>query len=444
MFDNNFYQMPGRTADGRTVESCYCPTCRRKFREYVLKNYGDVLESGFGVKPENLDIPTAPGPLKMLWVDWRNRCWAEAMEKVRSRIKVPVFANTEFMWRNWELGVDRIYRHEDAVFSESNYLGNLPEKYCLGNAFAPDRPHFSYLVPFVVSGEQYWKLKSSGDVAELVGTTLLYNLNLWLMFHGWDPTLGYPEPIGDANRPSQEMIKRYFAFRNQHRDWFLQMRPIPEMGVVTSSRNRMAGAGMNFSLGLSRMIRNGFAVDAIHDLTLAAADLTPYRFILADRYEYMSDQEADQLIDFVKRGGTLYASPDSGRRDQFGRIRPESALASRYAAVKSTAAGKLEFYRDVTALTERLMASKAAKWRSRSFMVVSKPYRLPDGTVLIQGMVQQKKYMRRDFELPEALRGVKSVRLHTPHRNGPLELAVRDNVVSIPEDIWYFILEVKP
>ena len=427
MFDNNFFQIP----EGGRSESCHCESCQAKFKAYVLEHYGDVLESAFGITPDEVKIPTRQGPFKMLWIDWRNRCWAEAMEKVRAAIDVPVFANTEFMWRDWQLGVDRMYRHEDAVFSESNYLGNLPEKYCLGNAFAPDRPHFSYLVTFVVAGERYWQMRAPADVAELLGTTMVYNINLWLMFHGWDPTLGYPEPIGDANRPSQEIIRKYFQFHDRYAAWFREMTPIHETGVVTSSRNRMANAGMNFSLGLSRMIRNGFAVDAIHDLTLADTDLSCFAFIVADRYEYMSDAEAENLNEYIRNGGRVYASPDSGRRDQFGRVRPAGALEGAIV------------YDDVTAFTEKLLAEKSAVWRSRCYMTVVKPYRLPDGTVLLQAVVQNKKHMVRDFELPVALHGAKQVVLHTPHRSEPVPLAVKNHVVSIPEDVWYFILEVK-
>lgn len=435
MFDNSFYQVP-QGEDG--IAACYCADCRKKFKAYMLERYGDQLEPVFGIKPGELDIPVAAGPLKNLWIDWRNRCWGEAMEKARAALPVPIFANTEYMWRDWQLAVDRQYRHEDAVFSESNSLANLPEKYTLGNAFAPDRPHYSYLVAYTVAGEKFWLLRPPAEVAELIGTTLLANVHLWLMFHGWDPELGYPEPVGDANAPSQEIARRYFQFRHNYRDWFSRMKPRTEIGVVCSSRNRMYGTGRNYPAALPLLLRNGFAVGAIHDLTLADADLAPFRFIVADAYEHMSEAEAERLAAFAAAGGTVFASPEAGRRDQFGRIRPESILLAKYRAANQPA-GKIEIYRDHRELLARL--TELSAWKSKSFLTVTAAYTLPDGRTLIQVMAQQQRHQKRDFTLPAALAG-KRVKLHSPHLAAPLELPVRRNVVQIPENVWYGILEI--
>ncbi len=434
MFDNNFFQS---SSGGRP--SCYCENCQRKFKAFVLETYGDKLEL-LGTSADKLAIPTAPGPLMMLWIDWRNRSWGEAMEQVRRSIEVPVFANTEYMWRNWQLGVDRVYRHEDAVFSESDSITDLPEKYALGNAFAPDRPHFAYLVSYLSGGKQFWRLRPPGEVAELVGTTMLFNVNLWLMAHGWDPELGYPEPVGEtANLPSQDILKRYFQFRYGYRDWFRQMKPLADIAVVTPSRNRMDDNGMNYTEALSKLLRNGFAVEAVHDLTLAQADLGKYRFVVADKYELMSQAEAEKLLDFVKRGGVIYASPEAGRRDQFGRLRPDSILFAGYAAIKDQAKGRIELYDHAGQLPERL--EKESDWKSKSYLTVIKPYTLPDGRTLLQVMDQNRKHQKRDLLLPKALRGLKTVTLHSPHLDQPIRRDVKDGVVYIPEEAWYFILE---
>ncbi len=438
MFDNNFFQIP-RSADGGGIAACYCASCRDKFRAYMRKHYATDLEPVFGVTAETVDIPTEPGALWNVWLDWRNRVWAEAMNKVRAAIDVPVWANTEYMWADWQLGVDRVYRGEDAVFSESNALGDLAEKYCLGNAYAPDRPHFSYLVPYTVGGERFWRLRPPAEVAELMGTTLAFNVRPWLMFHGWDPELGYPEPVGDANRESQEVLKRYFRFRYAYRDWFRTMTPVAEIGVVTSSRNRMYRSGRNFSPGLAAMLRNGFAAEAVHDLTLAETDLTRYRFLLADEYECMSEAEAEKLIEFVKKGGIIWVTADVGRRDQFGRIRPESALLSRWERVRENAAGNIELFDHVNGLAETI--GDRMRWKSKAYLAVIRPYRLPDGRVLLHGVARRGRHQRRDLHLPEALRGAGTVKLHSPHFEAPRRLTVRDGVVSIPEEAWYFIVE---
>ena len=107
--------------------------------------------------------------------------------------------------------------------------------------------------------------------------------------------------------------------------------------------------------------------------------------------------------------------------------------------IQNAAAGRIEFYDNVNTLAETF--GDRMQWKSKAYLTVIRPYRLPDGRILLHGVAQRGRHQRRDFHLPEALRGVASVKLHSPHFDAPRRLTVRDGVVSIPEDAWYFILE---
>ena len=433
MFDNNFFQ----TAANNTP-SCYCQACQIKFKEYLLRYYKDHLNQ-LGVTPDTIAIPVNPGTLMQIWIDWRNRVWAETMERVRKEVPVPIFGNTEYMYRHWVLGVDRLYRHEDAVFSESDSLQVLPEKYVIGNSFAPDRPHFAYLVAYQSAGDRYWLLRTPAQVSELVGTTLMFRVNPWLMFHGWDPEDGYPEKAGNVNAPSQEIIKRYFQFYRSRQDWFLQMQNCADIGVVVSSRNRMMDCGRNFPPLLSKLLRSQFLVEGIHDLTLAKAPLQKYRFIAAENYEMMSRAEADALLAYIRAGGIVCATPEIGGKDQFGRIRPESLLRAGYEAEKDQMKGKLLIFPDADAIRNYL--TETSLWKSRCYATVMSGWTLPDGRYLLHIMSQNGIHQRRDLVLPKSLQYATRVKLHSPHLDRPLWRDVQKGVVSLPENLWYCVVE---
>ena len=79
MLDNNqFYQTPA----GRT---CYCACCQEAFGDYVVERFGGSAKDYFGVAASEARIPIEDGPLKSLWIHWRNRAWAESNEEFRSR-----------------------------------------------------------------------------------------------------------------------------------------------------------------------------------------------------------------------------------------------------------------------------------------------------------------------------------------------------------------------
>ncbi|MGE4564087.1 MAG: hypothetical protein AB7F32_04390, partial [Victivallaceae bacterium] len=131
--------------------------------------------------------------------------------------------------------------------------------------------------------------------------------------------------------------------------------------------------------------------------------------------------------------------PEVARRDQFGRMRPESLLLAKYAALNNTAPGKIVLYENVNLLPD--MLEKVSDWKSKSYLTIIKPYTMPDGRTLIHVMAQNGRHQKRDFLLPKALRGLKKVTLHSPHLDKPIARDVKDGVLYIPEEAWYYILE---
>lgn len=448
MFDNNFYH---NANSGEAAErTCYCVNCEAKFAAYVAERFAGRTEELFQLKPAEIRIPRREGLLWNVWLDWRNRSWADAMRRIRRELPCVVFANTEFMWDDWTLGVDRVFAEENAVFSETDNLATLSEKLAVGNSFAPDRPVFNYLIAFETEKEAFWNLRPEAEIANLIGYVLAYKNNPWLMFHGWDPELGYPEPVGDANAAGQALIKRFFQFRHDRGEWFREMQPASDAGIVYASRNRLYGEQRQDTAALRYLLRQGYPVRVIYDLNLAdGTGLERLNVLVADHLRFLSDEEAAQLAAFLRRGGTILATADLGECDQFGRIRPVPAVmaALQRQPDGEELAGRIDDYRVPADLPELLDGT--SEWGLPETAAVAfelVPWQLPDGRWLLHGVRRLNgSDGAAELRLPRRLAGqALAVRLHSPFGAEVLELPLEDGVVKLPQVPYYFVLEVCP
>ena len=438
MFDNCFFHY---TTTGKVkMPSCYCQNCRKKFKKYLELKLGNKCVKLFGNTAAKLEIPINEGLLMNVWKNWRTLCWQQALEYARSKIELVIFGNTEFMWRDWVLGTDRIYFAEDAVFSESVNPKKMSEKLCLANSFSPGKPVFNYLGTYVNKHEQFWQQKPLPAIAEMLGTTLAYNSNLWLMFHGWDPKCGYPEPIGDRNKPAHELIQKYFRFRAENKKLY-NLQPVSDCAVIVSSRNRMFNDGKPFPGVLSMLIDNNIACRAIYDLNLQNTKLEQFDLIIADNIECLSDIEARKLIDWVKNGGKLISSRNIGRKDEYGQLRPYSPLLK---AVKN----KINFVDDSRKVLEQV--KKLSSWRYNTntpwIRSVIVPYQVDNAFAL--HMVNHKLMPLKNKQvilLPRAIakKKIRKVILHSPFLKKSMKLRYDNKSLLIPVTLPYCVLEIK-
>jgi hypothetical protein len=336
MIDNNEFFITSNN-----LPSCYCKHCQAAFRRYVAKRFGPEKARTFlGVQDlQTMCIPTdAESELYRLWKQWRSRVWAEATERFRTALRdvkpdIVLMANAQPLWGNFTLASELQLRNEDASLTESRgmSLTAMSQKMLLCQALGRGRPVFT--------APDTWH----GDFAQCTKATYVNGV-----FH--DPTLPQsPETIriqcaiGSAYgagpwvtfvgisdpTPSAQMVVRQMQLAKRWREASAGATRYANVVSIFSTRQRDFLDGGERSLlppHLAQLQKAQSPTEPLRDSDLPTFDLAPYRAVIAEGAACLTDEEASVLADWVKKGGTLLATPDVGTCDEVGRRRPSSLL----------------------------------------------------------------------------------------------------------------------
>jgi hypothetical protein len=317
LLDNNEFFF---AKDGWT---CHCASCTQGFRDYVKKRFGVAKTKRiFGVAPDQLEIPAEEGPLFALWLQWRNRVWAEINESFRARLreinpKIMLFANTQYLFENACLGTDLQYAHEDVVVSESVGLNSwqMSRKMALGSALAEGRPLWNYIGTFV-EGNTYTGLKPPELISPLITATIAHQARPWIV-DGFDD--------GPTDPRARQAMSKLLAWHNRHPQFYTNT-PLARAGVVLSlpSRNALHRALIPENLGA--FLSAGIPATALRDEELSARKLKAFHVVTVETAACLGESSAKALAKWVRGGGILVAAPDVGCYDVLGRKLPHSVL----------------------------------------------------------------------------------------------------------------------
>ena len=333
MLDNNeFFSTPS----GLT---CHCAGCQSGFREYLGLRFG---ESVFGQPCNEVKIPTEAGPLYGPWLHWRNRVWAESTERFRVELRsvkpgIVVLANTQYLRSSPDLATDLQYGHEDAVLSESRNktLQQMVDKLLLGRALARDRPLWNYLGTFQ---EGDFGLMVSPELVSMnVSTAFACGARPWVVYYGFFEKPG-------ENPASLERMATTLKWHVARDGEFQGLKPYaPVLSLVSPTSRNLRGAGLIPS-HLTPLRKAGFCVRLVDERALANGALDGCRVLLIETAPCMSRENVAAVVAFVKEGGRLIASVETGLYDEIGRPRPRSPLWSELglsgAPVEPTRCGK--------------------------------------------------------------------------------------------------------
>jgi len=320
MLDNNEYM---QTETGRWT--CYCASCRAKFRDALTARFGARRVPGTDILPAQADLPEREtDALWGLWLAFRNRTWAEACETYRRELRkirpdLVLLANTQYLYPSGLLAVDGQYAHLDAVLSESR--GHTPlqmaGKMLLGRALAEGRPLWNYIGTF--EEKDYTRLRPPDEVAGLCAASAAVGANPWIVFYGFE---------GEANQPSLAVLRRYTDFWRDNADLLGASTLQGDIGVLVSTESRDHSATPLLPGTVETLLRAGAALRPLRDGPgLTAADLKPLRAVLATSTPCLRAATARLLAGWVRAGGTLIIAPEAAWRDEYGRWRTQSALA---------------------------------------------------------------------------------------------------------------------
>jgi hypothetical protein len=76
------------------------------------------------------------------------------------------------------------------------------------------------------------------------------------------------------------------------------------------------------------LLEGRFAFDFVHENDLTPEGLKKYNALILPNVALLSNQQVTNLEDFVKKGGSLLATFETGLYDEWGKPRSESALAN--------------------------------------------------------------------------------------------------------------------
>lgn len=333
MLDNNeFFSTPS----GLT---CHCAGCRSGFRGYLALRFG---ESVFGQPCDETEIPTRSGPLYGLWLDWRNRVWAGAIERFRVELRkakpgIVVLANTQYLRSSPDLATDLQYGHEDAVLSESRNmtLHQMVDKLLLGRALAKDRPLWNYLGTF--QDGDFGLMVSPERVSMNVSTAFACQARPWVVYYGF-----FEKP--EENAASLERMSQTLKWHAAGDGDFCALRPYAPVLLLASTTSRNLRGTRLIPPHLTPLRKAGFCVRLVDERTLPDETPDGCRVLLIETAPCMSRETVAAIAAFVQNGGRLIASADTGLYDEIGRPSPRSPLWSELgldrAPIEPTRCGK--------------------------------------------------------------------------------------------------------
>src|SRR5438309_9680465 len=95
-----------------------------------------------------------------------------------------------------------------------------------------------------------------------------------------------------------------------------------------SRRPRYRGGPVDYLQGIYYALLEGrFLFDFVHEGNLDAATLQKYRALLLPNAAYLSDSQCEVIRKYVDGGGSLLATFETSRYDEWGNQRPDFQLA---------------------------------------------------------------------------------------------------------------------
>jgi len=322
------FQLDGLFINGAGFRTCWCGTCRRKYRH----DTGNELPLEENWKDQNFRT----------WVEWRYDCMAAnfgAMYRAMREVNPDMFWTSEFgaiaSSRPWQGGQD-LFRLKDqcAVITTAS-----------GDAIATGRP--PYWLPAIHS--KYARTISEPLVpwATVHPTTGLSwrhtglpadELRLWMAqvnAHGaytWHAMTGTPDTHYD--RRNLPLHAEFNAFVKQHEDAFVDTRQAAPVALLwsRSSLERYGGDKPEerwqheFFGFCEALLGHGVPFTIIPDQYLTDEQLAPYDVLVLPNVACMTDEAAAAVQRFAAAGKGVVASFESGHYDQEAHPRPQGAL----------------------------------------------------------------------------------------------------------------------
>ncbi len=307
-------------------DSCHCPVCVRKFREFLRAKYPpNVRKERFGfenvdyVNPPQWNAQNPPDRMEIIfdpaiqeWVDFRCQVMADALRQMAQYAKslnpeVAIEVNPHGITgenRAWGAGLDhaRFLKSTEAFWTEEeNDPGYLPD------------------------GRLITKIRSYKLARAFDNILLTYTEQGAVAMA---ECLAFDQTIGFAGQdPLSPAMLKYISFYRRNRDLFAGAKDVVPVAILRSYPSityHNARAQLSAILTEQALIQNRVPFGLIFDEQLA--DLSKYRVVILPDSECLSNAQLESIRKFVNDGGGLVAVGQSGLYDEWRRLRVRPGL----------------------------------------------------------------------------------------------------------------------
>ncbi|MFB3892943.1 MAG: beta-galactosidase trimerization domain-containing protein [Phycisphaerae bacterium] len=330
---------------GTEPEACHCETCRKAFVDYLKAKYrvdtpdgAAMAKERFGfaaldhIRPPSFNRWNQPvdyrvilNPVMQEWIAFRTDGVARRFREIGQYIKS---RRPEVLI---EYNVYGDFGCNDPWFNGTDMHKQLPHLEAFWDERAPHAPeltsdglmlHRSHAYKLAAAGGAVvfsWHAGRDSKQRELaLSEALAFNQ-------------GHPGGFGfmvNFARGGWAEADRFIAFRKAHGELFDGTSPAAKVALVEHSAslaNNCIEPHYAEVMALGSLLAGHVPFDLLPDQTPEA--LTRYAFVILPDVECMSDYEAKMYMDFVKAGGALVMTGQTGFYDPWRRRRKEPALA---------------------------------------------------------------------------------------------------------------------
>ena len=198
----------------------------------------------------------------------------------------------------------------------------------LGRSLKPERPTCVFLT--------YSEIFASRRTAQPPAQLALDLLQV--AAHGGSPAVGLSGTFDQDDRKALPALKTVFRHLAVHADEYADLRPVAEVALVYSQAtldcygrdDPMGRCGREYRGFYEALTEAHLPFDPIHEAALSEQLLAEgrYRVVILPNVACLSDARAALLDRFVRNGGHVVATYETGRHDEVGRPRDGFALAT--------------------------------------------------------------------------------------------------------------------
>jgi len=344
--DRIFFDNPG--IGKPEPQSCQCPACVRKFREFLRKKYDNETlrrRLGFttldGVVPPRYDafnqpwtMATIDDPLRQEWIDFRCQTKVNFYRKMNDYIKkldpsVPVSLNIKGVYGRNRAFIEAIDHARFEGICEDMVMDSG-----VSAGVAEDGALVSEIRSFKAARTLNMAVHSppGGDGKIEWATAIAFNKLVEVPGFGYD---------GGPFRPRGPETLCYYDFFTDHRDLYTDTENIADAAILRSFASM---AYNNYDTHLSTilfeqtLIQAKVPFDVIFDKNLK--NLSKWKVLVLANQESLSDAQLELIRGFVKKGGGLVATEATSLYDEWRRSRRQYGLADLFGFEKPGEAHK--------------------------------------------------------------------------------------------------------